>query len=180
MILSYNDCLTKYKTDYRIKKAISEGELFKIEKGIYSKQKHVAELAIIAVKYPNAIITMNSAFYYHSLTDVIPDFYYLSTNKAGAKIKDERVKQIFESKKFLNYGMIEKERQGVMIKIYDKERMLIELIRSKNKLPYDYYKEIIGHYREMTNELDIERIQEYAMMFPKSGLITETLQAEVF
>ena len=180
MILSYNECLEKYKTDYRIKRAIAESELFKIEKGIYSEQKYVPELAIIAEKYPKAIMTMNSAFYYHSITDVIPDFYYLSTDKASAKITDKRVKQIFEVKQLLNIGMIEIERQGVMIQIYDKERMLIELIRSKNKLPYDYYKEMIGHYRNMTYELDIERIQEYAMMFPKSGLITGTLQAEVF
>ena len=67
-----------------------------------------------------------------------------------------------------------------MIRVYDKERMLIELIRNKNKLPYDYYKEIIGNYRNIISELDIEKIQDYAMIFPKSSLITKTLQAEVF
>lgn len=180
MIRSYNECLEKYKTDYGIKKAISTGVLFKIEKGIYSEERFVPELEIIKAKYPNTILTIDSAFYYHSLTDVIPDFYYLATDKAGAKIRDKRVKQIFEMKHLLKIGMIEMEHQGVYIQIYDKERMLIELIRNKSKLPYDYYKEIIGHYRNMTLELDIERIQAYAMLFPKSGLITETLQAEVF
>lgn len=180
MILSYNQCIEKYNSNYGIKKAIASGELFSIEKGIYSEQKYVPELAVIMEKYPNAILTSKSAFYYLSLTDVIPDFYFLATDKAGAKINDKRVKQVFVVKELLEYGVKEIERQGVMIRVYDKERMLIELIRSKNKLPYDYYKEIIGNYRNIINELDIERIQDYAMIFPKSGLIAETLQAEVF
>lgn len=32
---------------------------------------------------------------------------------------------------------------NVQINIYNKERMLIELIRNKNTIPFDYYKEII-------------------------------------
>jgi len=180
MKLSFKQCIEKYKSNYGIKKAIASGNLFRIEKGIYSEKKYVPELAVIMEKYPNAILASKSAFYYLSLTDVIPDFYFLSTDKTGAKIIDKRVKQIFEVKELLEYGVIEIEHQGVMIRVYDKERMLIELIRSKNKLPYDYYKEIIGHYRNIINELDIERIQDYVMIFPKSGLIAETLQTEVF
>lgn len=179
MILSYNQCIEKYHSNYGIKKAIASGELFSIEKGIYSEQKYVPELAVIMEKYPNAILTLKSAFYYLSLTDVIPDFYFLATDKAGAKINDKRVKQVFVVKELLKYGVKEIEYQGVMIRVYDKERMLIELIRSKNKLPYDYYREIIGNYRNIINELDIERIQDYAIIFPKSSLITETLQTEV-
>lgn len=180
MILSYKQCIEKYNSSYGIKKEIESGGLFYIEKGIYSLQKHVPELAVMMQKYPNAILTSKSAFYYLSLTDVIPNFYFLATDKAGAKINDKRVKQVFVEKNLLQYGVKEIEHQGVMIRVYDKERMLIELIRSKNKLPYDYYKEIISNYRNLISELDIEKIQDYAMIFPKSGLITETLQAEVF
>ena len=58
--------------------------------------------------------------------------------------------------------------------------MLMELIRNKVKLPYDYYKEIINRYRDMIGDLDIERIQEYAALLPKSKMLLETLQREVF
>ena len=57
-----------------------------------------------------------------------------------------------------------------------RERMLIELLRYKNKLPFDYYKEIIGNYRSLIYELDIERIQDYAATFPKSKMISEALE----
>jgi len=58
--------------------------------------------------------------------------------------------------------------------------MLIELLRFKNKLPYDYYKEILRNYREIIYDLDIEQIQEYAAEFPKSKMISEALDREVF
>ena len=72
------------------------------------------------------------------------------------------------------------KRRDAEFKVYDRERMLIELIRFKNKLPYDYYKEILNNYRSLLYELDIERVQEYAATFPKSKTITEILDREVF
>ena len=65
------------------------------------------------------------------------------------------------------------------ILMYNKERMLVELLRNKNKLPFDYYKEILGNYRKQINDLDIQAIQDYAYVIPKSGMIMETLQMEV-
>lgn len=50
------------------------------------------ELEIIMKKYPNAILTLNSAFYYDGLTDTIPDHYYVATPKSNRKIEDVRVK----------------------------------------------------------------------------------------
>ncbi|MBO4395226.1 MAG: hypothetical protein J5819_02630 [Eubacterium sp.] len=57
--------------------------------------------------------------------------------------------------------------------------MLIELLRGKNSMPYDLYKEILLNYREIINDLDIRRIQEYASVFPKSKMISKALDEEV-
>ena len=54
------------------------------------------ELEIIMKKYPNAILTLNSAFYYYGLTDTIPDHYYVATPKSNRKIEDVRVKLSFD------------------------------------------------------------------------------------
>lgn len=180
MLLSYEECLERYRSDYQIKKQLAAGNIFKIEKGVYSTEKYVSELSIIAMKYPNAVLTMNSALYIHGLTEVIPERFFLSTDKDAAKITDKRVKQCFEQTDYVYVGAIEEEYQGSHVKIYSKERLLIEVIRNKRKLPYDYYKEIIGNYRKLIYELDIETIQEYAVSFPKSKMLTEVLQAEVF
>jgi len=57
--------------------------------------------------------------------------------------------------------------------------MLIELLRYKSKLPFDYYKEILLNYRKILPLLDMQAIQDYAYDAPKSGKVMETLQMEV-
>ena len=180
MLYSFSDCIKKWQSDYQIKKQISEGNLYQIEKGVYSDIPDVSTLAIIAFKYPKGIMTMDSAFYYHGLTDVIPDEFHIATDKHAIFISDKRVHQHYILSDLLNIGVTTMERRDATIRIYDKERMLIELLRFKNKLPFDYYKEIISNYRALIYDLDIERIQDYAERFPRSKMISNALELEVF
>lgn len=179
MIITYSECKEKFKSPFLIKKALQEGKLFQLEKGLYSDKKYNSTLAIISKKYPNAIFTLNSAFYYHNLTDIIPEKFYLSTEKNAAKISDTRVIQKYENSNLLHSGVINMEYNGCQIKIYNKERLLIELLRNKNKLSYDLYKKVVNNYRNIIYNLNIQEIQEYAEIVPKSKLIQKALQEEV-
>lgn len=69
---------------------------------------------------------------------------------------------------------------GDDIQIFSKERLLIELIRYKRHLPFDYYKEIIGNYRKLIYDLDFQLVEEYAEQLPKTKLVMDTIQIEVF
>lgn len=180
MILSYKECIEKYGNDYQVKKAIAEEKIYRMESGLYSTKRYLAELEIIVNKYPNAILTGEYAFYCHDLTDVIPEKYHIATKVKAAKLMDPRIVQIYVRDDLLLLGVTEKEINGVMVKIYDKERMLIELLRNKHSMPYDLYKEIIYNYRKIIDELQIWRIQEYADIFPKSKMIKKALGEEVF
>lgn len=180
MLYTYEKCIERYKTYYQLCKQMQMGNIFKIEKGIYSDDEYVSDVAVVRMKYPDAVFTLNSAFYFHGLTDTIPQLYYLETDKDATKIKDKKVKQIFDNYGSLEMGVMDMEYDGTIIKIFNKERLLIELIRNKNKLPFDYYKEIIGNYRKLIHELDIEAVQEYALMLPKSNMVMEVIQLEVF
>ena len=93
MIYTYKECKEKWSSNYQIKKQIAAGSLFQIEKGIYSDTPDVSTLAVISTKYPKAIFTMDSAFYYHGLTDVIPDEYHIATDKHSIYISDKRIRQ---------------------------------------------------------------------------------------
>lgn len=159
---------------------IKSGLLYKIEPGIYSDTINTSELELISYKYPNSIFTMNSAFYYHSLTDVIPAKFCLATKRNARLISDKRVKQFFHRENIYSIGLTHINRGNIEIRIYDQERMLIELVRNKNNLPFDYYKEIIESYRKRTNYLNIEKLQDYIINFPKQDHIFETIQLEVF
>ena len=68
---------------------------------------------------------------------------------------------------------------GVDIVIYDKERLLVELIRNKRKFSFDLYKEIIMNYRKIVHELDMALVAEYTYKLPKSNMVMEVLRLEV-
>ena len=64
------------------------------------------------------------------------------------------------------------------VNIYDKERMLIELIRYKTKLPYELYKEVINSYRKIKEQIDFIKVYKYAKSFNNSYII-RTIETEV-
>lgn len=180
MVYTYSQCLNEFKTDYKLKQAVANGSVYQIEKGIYSNTGYVSDLAVITTKYPDAIITMRTALYYHGITDDIPRKYCICTARSSRKLTDSRIEQYYEDPDLLEIGAVFMTVRDANFRIYDKERMLIELLRRKNSLPYDFYKEAIGHYRSLVNVLDIQRIQEYAGIFPKGKMISQALEAEVF
>ena len=179
MILTYRECLDKYGNDYQLKKEIEKGNLFKKEKGIYSTKRNVSEIEMIQQKYPKTVCTGKSAFYFHSLTDVIPDHYYLASRRTDTRIKDPRVKQSFLKDEIFESGITEIHYNSSDIRIYDKERMLIELMRFRAQIPLDYYKEIIQNYRKISFELDFSVVEDYASMFKRGTNLMNMIQMEV-
>lgn len=179
MLMSRDDCLRRFGSDYLIAKHIKAGELFQIEKGVYSDQERVSEQAVLAFKYPRAIMTMMSAFYHYGFTDVIPDKFDLATDRDATKIRDSRVHQVFMPHDFFEDGVEQADLQGYPIRIYNRERMLIELLRNKTTVPFDQYKEILLNYRRILPQLNMQKIQDYAMASPKSNMVMNALQMEV-
>jgi len=57
---------------------------------------------------------------------------------------------------------------------------MIELIKYRSKLPYDYYKEIVRSYRERVYDIDTEKLQEYLPMFPARVKIQSIIEEEIF
>ena len=180
MIFTYNELLVNYKSAYQIEKAVKNGKIFKIEKGIYSDVPNVHYLEVIIKKYSYGIFTSYSAYYYHNLTDVIPNKMYLSTNRNATTIISDKIQQIRMKDELYNLGKTQIEYEGIKINIYDKERMLIELARNKNQIGYDLYTEIISNYRKQVNSLDRQKIEEYLQYFVNGDKIFQIIQDEVF
>ena len=180
MLYFHKELKEKLKSDYQIQKAVTNKEYYKIENGLYSDIEFVNPLEIIVKKYPNAIFTSDSAYYYYDLTDVIPDYFYLATKRSDSRINDKNIKQVFIPNDLFNFGKTQIEIENIKINVYDEERMLVELIRKKNLIPFDYYKEIITNYRKKIDTLDIYKIQEYISYYKNESSLYDTLMREVF
>ena len=133
---------------------------------------------MISAKYPKAVFSMDSAFYHYDLTDTIPEKYYLAVER-GAKSSDPRVVLKFENSDILYLGAVQEKIIDTTVFMYNRERMLLELIRNKTNTPYDYYKEIIINYRKIIDELDIRLVQDYMEEMPKAEMIRKVLESEV-
>lgn len=179
MIMTYAQCLQAYGSDYKIKKAIQSGELFQKEKGIYSNTQHCSDLDVINIKYPNAVFSGKSAYYYYGLTDVIPKKYILTTKREASRIKNSIIEQNFAKDGIYEFGIRNIKYQNTVIQIYSKERLLVDLIRFRSKYSLDYYKEIISGYRNIIEELDFFEIEDYAMMFKNGDSMLNAIQMEV-
>ena len=180
MLYNYNEILNKYKSDYSIKKAIENEELFKIEKGLYSDKPHVHYLSILFKKYPSSVISGHSAYYYYNLTDIIPRKIVVCTNRNSTRIHNNEIKQIRMQDELYELGITTMEYEGINIRIYDKERLLIDLARNKNTIGYDLYKEIIANYREIAETINMRKIEEYLSHFTNADKLLAILQDEVF
>lgn len=180
MLYNYNEILMKYKDDYNIKRAIRSREIYKIEKGLYSEKENVHYLKIITKKYPYAVISGHSAYYYYNLTDIIPQKLVVCTDRHSTRITNSKIKQVQMKDELYKLGKTNIEYEGTNINIYDKERLLIDLARNKNKMSYDLYKEIINNYRNIANSLNIRKVEEYLTYFINADKIFEIIQNEVF
>ena len=179
MLMTYKECLEKYGSDYQLKKELKNGTIFMKAKGIYSTKRNTSEIDVIMRKYPKTVCTGKSAFYYHSLTDVIPDYYYLATRRTDTRINDSRIIQSFIKDEIFDAGITKIQYNNSDIRIYDKERMLIELMRFRYKIPMDYYKEIVNNYRKLSFELDFGIVEDYAAMFKNGTKLMNMIQLEV-
>ena len=178
-LLSRQECLSRFGSDYFIEQRIAAGNLFRLGNGVFAEQKHVPDNAIISYRYPHGVITLLSAFYHYGMTDVIPETCDLATSRNAAKIRDARVRQVFVPDEILYQGAIMDQEHDYPIRIYSRERLLIELLRYKSKLPFDLYKEVLLNFRKIITQLNMQDIQDYAMAVPKQKMIMEALQMEV-
>lgn len=110
---------------------------------------------------------------------MIPDAYDLAVDRLSSKTKYEKVdvKYYFQPKKILDIGKIKYKYNGTEINIYDKERLLIELLRYSTKVPFDLYKEVINSYRKV--DVDYNKINDYLEHFKTKDRISERIRLEV-
>jgi predicted transcriptional regulator of viral defense system len=180
MVYNYKEILEKYKSDYSLKKALDNKEVYKIENGLYSDYPNISFLKIITKKYPYAIISGMSAYYFYGLTNVIPEKITVCTGRNSTYINNDEIKQIRMIDKLYKLGIVKFDYVGTSINIYNKERLLIDLARNKNRMGYDLYKEIVSNYRKIVDELDMSLIEDYLNYFNDGNRIYQILMSEVF
>ena len=108
---------------------------------------------------------MDSAFYLHGLTDVVPELVHVATPHNSTRIRDSGVQAM--------------ESGGYAVRAFSWERMLVELLRNAGTLPMDYYRELIGSYRRIASELDMREAEDCLALYRRSGSLFDMMQREM-
>lgn len=166
MVYKTKDLFENSETEYSIRNKLANGELFMVERGIYSDEsdQYIDEI-YISKKYTNAIFTNLSAFYIYGLTDQIPDKHYVSTSQHSFPIRRKDVSQSYQDSSFFTVGKTTIDYKGGKINIYDLERLLIELVRLKQKYAPELYYEVLNAFRGKKEQLDFYKINQYVKYF---------------
>ena len=143
MILNHKELLEKYKSDVVIKKLIIEEKLFKIDKSLYSTEKDYSNLEFILKKYNSFIFTMETALYLYGFKEIKLNNYSIATKRKAKVIKNELIKQYFIPDGLYEIGLTRINYIGYEVKLYDKERLLLEIIKNKDKMDNDLYENIM-------------------------------------
>jgi hypothetical protein len=126
-------------------------------------------------------LTLVSALSLYGLTDyrLEPPFSF-AFPRGSRIISDPNVLQHFVSDGYFRLGETKAIYEGRSIRVYDLERLLIEVFHAKNKLGPERYKAAIRAYRDIvrTSRFSVPKFERYARQLPfaKSYLVRLSLE----
>lgn len=154
---------------FRFYKMVDEGQIKQVSHGIYSTDPDwTDELLVLHKRCPMAVFSHDEALYYHGLTDREPllhTFTIYSGYNAHRLTSDKTCKAYTVKKELLETGkIIVKDNDGNLIPMYDLERTICDLIRSRNSFEVDIFVCALKTYAYRKGK-DLNRLMEYAKLF---------------
>ena len=146
-----------------------------VSRGVYSTGSDwVDELYVLHKRCPNAVFSHDEAFYYHGLTDREPFVHTLtiySGYNAHRLTADGSCKVYTVKRELLDVGkIIVKDNDGNMIPMYDLERTICDLMRSRSSIEAQDFNSILKTYVSRRDK-DLNRLMEYAKLFRVDNVI---------
>lgn len=151
-----------------------------VSRGIYSVDEGwVDELYVLHQRCPKAVFSHDEALYYHGLTDREPSVHtftiYCGYN-THRLTKDRNCKAYMVKKELLDIGKtIVKDNNGHMIPMYDLERTICDLIRSRSSFEAQDFNAALKTYISRKDK-NLNRLMEYGKLFRVDNVIRRYME----
>jgi len=161
-IFKYSDLLELGLNQRQIKNLENNKIIERVGKGIYSHKDYLLDmLKVYQMENKKLIYSHETAAYIHNLTNRFPREYSVTTESGYHLRKANKLKVYYTKKSLLKLGVEEvKNASGNMIKIYDREKTICDIIRSKERIELQVYSEVIQNY--FKGKVRINRLSKYA------------------
>lgn len=148
-----------------LSRMLKEGKIERVSRGVYTlKDTLIDEFVILQKKSKNAIYSNTTALFLHGFSNRIPLKYDITINSGynGSLQKDQNVQLFYVKKEELNIGVIDyKLKSGNIIKIYDLDKTICDIIKNKKKIDAEIFNKAIRAYFYSTKKNTL-KLYEYA------------------
>ena len=148
-------------------KLIADGYVEKIRRGYYQwiNPDDFSEVGTVIRLFPDAILCMDTALRYYGYSDRTPGDWHLAVSKDSGKsrfkIDYPFVKPYYVEPTVLELGLTTGTMDGHAIRIYDKDRLICDCLRYRNKMDKEIFNKSIQKYIA-DPEKSIPKLMEYA------------------
>ncbi len=165
--MKMSDAVRSGITRYMLYSMLEKGVIEKLARGIYRLRSMPIEsehdIISVCSLFPQAVIFLISALYYHKMTTQIPYEVYIAV-PTHSRIKLPEYPPIRSHRLSENTyleGIEEKIIDGVKINVYDPEKTLVDCFRFRNKIGLDVAIEALKFYRQR-GRMNLNLITKYA------------------
>ena len=152
---------------YDIKMLLERKQIERIRRGYYQwvGDEPVGEAVTITRLFPDAILCMDTALRHYGYSDRTPGEWHLAVNRYCNRnrfsIPYPFIKPYYVQPDILALGLCQQEMDGVPVRMYDKERVICDCIRHRNKMDKEIFNTAIQNYIKDPMK-SIPRLMEYA------------------
>ena len=147
--------------------------------GVYaSPETWEDENYILSLRCPQGVLSHDEALYYHGLTDREPlqKTITIYTGYGTSRMVADGIKVFTVKKELLDIGKeIVKTSYGNDIPLYNRERTICDLIRSRNRFEIQDFQTALKTYIMGKNK-NLNRLMEYAKLFHVDKKIREYME----
>lgn len=144
--------ITGLGVDYRrILACVEDGTLERVKNGYYSMgYKERSEEELVAGLFPDGVLCLNSALYYHHYIEQKPYEWHIAvdknTSKSRFKMEYPVIVPYYTEPEVLESGVTEVSLGAGKMKIYTRERMICDCLKFEEKLERDIFKRALLAY----------------------------------
>lgn len=155
-------------TAYEIRKMLEKHFIERIKHGYYSLSETVencSDAEIIARLFPEGVLCMYTALFYHGYSDRTPLAWDIAINKdvskSRFKIDYPYVRPYYMEAHLLLFGITNATYGDTDLKIFDKDRLICECVFFENKIDRETYNKAIQGYIADPNK-NISNLLDYS------------------
>ena len=159
------------------------GHLHRLRRGYYvspAKLNDIDMYTMLSVIFPDAVISLFSAAQYHDLSSVIPQKIDITipAYKRVPVIPDNFQLKIYKSiPQIYEVGIQIIKKDGLPVKIYDRERTVCDFFRMRLQIGKDCAFEVLKNY--MAGKKHLHKLTEYAERLKIKGVLYPYLEVLV-